>query len=174
MKIGITGPKYKLAQEIIDYISKDFEIVLLEDKIDNIEGCDVFINCLYENRLQEKNLIKAFEMWKDTSRLIINIVSSSVLDKHPWAKSFVENKRRLADTAYDLSSEYPNKKVRVTNIYPFTLSSNKAFDQYNKVENHFIAKTISWLLETPSDQEIRDITVYPSTINAQRKVDKLI
>lgn len=175
MTVGITGSEFKLAQEIIILLSsKNYSIVKLDESLKDIERCDIFINCLYKNKLQENLLKEVFILWKDQPKYIINIVSSSVLEQHAWAESFVENKKKLAESVYDLSTKYEDKKVKVTNLYPFTLSSNKSFDQYNKVEITFIANTIEWLINTPKDQEIRDITIFPTSKNKTYKIDKLL
>lgn len=171
--IGVTGYRSSFGKELIEYLSKNYNILEV-DNLDNISKCSVFINSKYSNSLQENILTEIFDLWENKEALIINIVSSSVLDEIPFHESFVRFKTKLSDKAHQLCNNNPNKKVRVTNLYPFTLSTNNAFDMLNKVNVVKIAEIVDWLIKQPSSLELRDISIYPATINKQIKKDKLL
>ena len=67
-----------------------------------------------------------------------------------------------------------NKKVRVINLYPSTLSSHTGFENYNKLDTKNIAKMINWLIKQPQEVEIREMSIYCTTLHTEFKIDKLI
>lgn len=171
--IGITGYRSELGKALGSYFEKQYTVEEV-DCINDLDNCNVFINCKYSYILQENYLSEIFEKWKDRNSLIINIVSSSVLDEIPFHESFVRYKTRLTDKAHKLCNDNLDKKLRITNLYPFTLSSNKSFDTYNKVDINKIVEIVDWLIKQPTSIELRDISIYPTTIEKQFKKDKLL
>ena len=69
---------------------------------------------------------------------------------------------------------YKNKKVRVINLYPSTLSTHKGFESLNKLDTENLAKMINWLIKQPQEIEIREMSIYCTTLEKEFKIDKLI
>jgi NADP-dependent 3-hydroxy acid dehydrogenase YdfG len=67
-----------------------------------------------------------------------------------------------------------DKKVRVTNLYPSTLSSHIGFEKLNKIDVNYISEIIRWLITQPKEIEIREMSIYCTTLEKEFKVDKLL
>jgi short-subunit dehydrogenase len=170
INVGITGYNTKLGKSI----SKQFlNIIKLENDIDNIDKCDVFINNFYDGELQKNLFKKVFDLWINENKTIVNIISSSALFKDNHLGSYSTNKKKLKGLIDSTIEENPNKKIRIINIYPWTLSSNKQFDYYNKVDIERVSETIKYAVNLPHEIELRDISIFSTTRDAIFTKNKL-
>lgn len=167
MIVGITGIERKLGQAISSILNGAIDLNL---ELDNLSSCDVFINNLAKGNLQELNFKKVFELWKNEEKTIVNIISTVVFDETNSLGSYGDSKISFNKIVQDSIKNSPNKLVRVINIYPSTLSSNKEFDSLNKVDIQEIARLLKFLLELPQEIEIREISIYPTV--REKKFDK--
>lgn len=185
MKIGITGHTKGLGKNIYDLLKTNHTIIgmsrtngydVLNTKqiIDSILDCDVFINNTNYKNSQQNLLIELFELWKDSNKTIININSSCVYHSSDWAPIYAESKKGLRNKMWELIERYPNKKIKIINLYPSTLSSHSGYEQYNKIDIDYISKTIEWLISQPAEIEIREISIYPTIQKKEYKINKLI
>jgi NADP-dependent 3-hydroxy acid dehydrogenase YdfG len=108
-----------------------------------------------------------FDIWKDTNKLIINI-NSSIINENTIDDNLMEYhsyKSQFKKIVNDTISNYPNKKVRIMNIYPSTLESNYFYPGLNKIDNNYIASLINWVIEQKNNVEMRDVVIYPTQIH---------
>lgn len=159
MKIVITGCHGALAQKICNVLSDDGHIVLcLDERIDDnvqnvvdlVSDCDVFINCGYKEQTQSTLFDKIYNHWRYEEKTIINILTSAIIFGGS-NEEYIKNKKHLEDLTIRLRDE--DKNVRVTNIYPNTLESRKN-NGYNTLPLEQVANVIKWVLEQPQDIEI--------------------
>lgn len=169
--VGITGCKTKLGQSISRCFSNFIE---LDIDITDIEKCDVFINNFYEGKLQESLFKKVFSLWNNKeNKTIVNIISSCVFSEENFLGAYGVHKMKLKETIDKTIKLNPNKKVRIINIYPWTLSSNKRFDEYNKVDINKVSNTIKYAVSLPHEIELRDISIYTTTRDAKFEKTKI-
>ena len=77
-------------------------------------------------------------------------------------------------TVLNTIGKYKNKKVRIINLYPSTLSTHTGFESLNKLNTENLAKMINWLIKQPQEIEIREMSIYCTTLEKEFKIDKLI
>ena len=162
MRVGITGIERKLGRAISSVFEHSIE---LSEKLENLSSCDVFINNLAKGNIQELNFEKVFNLWKNENKTIINIISTVVFDEGNPLGSYGDVKVNFSKSVQNIIKSSPDKTVRIINIYPSTLSSNKQFDNLNKVDIQEIARLVKILVEFPQEIEIRDVSIYPTTLN---------
>lgn len=164
MTVGITGIEHKLGHAI----SKVFyDPVSINENLDGLFDCNVFINNLAKRNFQEIWFEKVFNLWVDKPKTIVNIISSVVFDDVNTLGSYGETKISFYNKVKETLKKHPDKLARVINIYPSTLSSNKQFEYLNKVDIDAIAGLIKVLVEMPQDIEVRDVCIYPTSLNKQ-------
>ena len=100
--------------------------------------------------------------------------SSCVYHSSDWAPEYANNKKELKEVSLNTISNQKNKKVRVINLYPSTLSTHRGFESLNKLDTENLAKIINWLIKQPQEVEIREMSIYCTTLNREYKVDKII
>jgi hypothetical protein len=185
MKIAITGHTNKLGKEIFDTLKINNEIIGFsrtngfninksEDIINESINCDIFINNTYYKNYQTEIFVKLFNLWKDLPKTIINLNSSCVNHSSEWNPEYAGNKKNLKSNMWDLVTQYPNKKVRVINLYPSTLNSDIGFEQFNKINIKYLSNIIEWVINQPQEIEFREITIYSTSEKKEFKIDKLI
>lgn len=170
MIVGITGAERKLGAAISSMFNKTVNI----SNIEEIGCCDVFINNYAFSNLQEEYFKYVFNLWVNESKTIVNIVSSVVFDEFNTLGSYGEVKKTFHQSIVNTIKINPNKKVRVINIFPSTLSSNKSFDNLNKVDILKIAELVKYVIDLPQEIEVRDITIYPVTLEKNFNVESLL
>lgn len=171
MTVGITGIDHKLGSAIANSF---YSVVSLEENLDGLFGCDIFVNNLAKGDLQLKLFDKVFTSWLTQPKTIVNIVSTVVFDDVNTLGSYGETKIQFINFVKNYIKQYPDKQVRVINVYPSTLSSNKSFDMFNKVDINTIARIIKIVVELPQEIEVRDISFYPTVLNKSFETDKLL
>jgi NADP-dependent 3-hydroxy acid dehydrogenase YdfG len=67
-----------------------------------------------------------------------------------------------------------DKRVRVTNLYPSTLSSHIGFETLNKIDIEHVSDIIYWLIMQPIEIEIREMSIYCTTLKKEFEINKLI
>ena len=100
--------------------------------------------------------------------------SSCVYHSSDWAPEYANNKKELKEVSLNTISNHKNKKVRVINLYPSTLSTHRGFENLNKLDTENLAKIINWLIKQPQEIEIREMSIYCTTLEKEFKIDKLI
>jgi nucleoside-diphosphate-sugar epimerase len=185
MKIGITGHSDGIGKDIYLNLIKEYDVIGLSrsngfdikntDKIiEQLDNCDVFINNAYEENYQTKLFELIFDKWIFSPKTIINMISSCVYHSSDWSPEYANNKKELKTVALNRIEIAKNKKVRVINLYPSTLSTHKNFENLNKLDTEKLANIINWLIKQPQEIEIREMSIYCTTIKKEFKIDKLI
>jgi len=159
MKIGITGIERKLGREIANQL---LDCITIDESLTGLSECDVFINNLCKGNIQEIYFSSVYNLWSTLPKTIINIISTVVFDEVNTLGSYGESKINLHNLVNDTIAKNPNKAVRIINVYPSTLSSNKHFDNLNKVDIVQIASLIKTVVNLPQELEVRDIRLYPT------------
>ena len=185
MKIGITGHSDGIGNDIYVNLIKEYDVIGMSrsngfdikntnEIIEQLANCDIFINNAYEKNYQSRLFELVFDKWKFLPKTIINMVSSCVYHASDWNLEYANNKKELKNISLDKIINNRNKKVRVINLYPSTLSTHKQFEDLNKLDTIHIAKIINWLIKQPQEIEIREMSIYCTTIKKEFKVDKLL
>jgi NADP-dependent 3-hydroxy acid dehydrogenase YdfG len=91
-----------------------------------------------------------------------------------WSPEYANNKKELKEVSLNAIRNNKNKKVRVINLYPSTLSTHMGFESLNKLDTENLAKMINWLIKQPQEVEIREMSIYCTTVEKEFKIDKLI
>lgn len=185
MKIALTGHTGHFGKNLFELLSTNYEVIGLSrsngynivntDKIiSKIDDADIFINNVYKEKYQSELFVKVFDKWKNLDKTIININSSSVYHSGEWAPEYSENKKHLRNTMLNTISKNENKKVRVCNIYPSTISGHSGFDKYNKIDVSHLSKIIKFIIEQPQEIEIREISIYSTISKKELKINSFI
>ena len=185
MKIGITGHSEGIGKSLYDKLIKDFNVIGLSRSngfdikntnkiIEQLEDCDVFINNAFEKNYQTILFELLFDKWKFLPKTIINMNSSCVYEPSDWDPEYANNKKKFKDVSLNIVRNNTDKKVRVTNLYPSTLSSHKEFDNLNKIDIDHLSDVIYLLIKQPQEIEIREMSIYCTTLYKEFKIDKLI
>jgi short-subunit dehydrogenase len=185
MKISITGHMDGVGRSIYEKLSKDFTIIGLSRSngydikntdaiIEQIEGCDVFINNAFQQNHQTLLFEKLFDKWKFSPKLIINMNSSCVYEPSDWNPSYANSKKEFREVSMNIVRSNIDKQVRVTNLYPSTLSSHIGFENLNKIDIEHVSDIVCWLINQPVEIEIREMSIYCTTLYKEIKVNKLI
>lgn len=179
MRISITGHTKGLGKDIFEHLSKKYDIngysrsegwdIKNSDEIiKQIEDSDVFINNAYYKTYQSILFKKIFDKWKDKDKLIININSSIVIDGNSDSEYYL-NKLTFKNIVKSELDENPNKIVRVVSLYPSTLSNNYLYKNLNRIDTKHIAQLIEWVINQPKEIELRDIVVYSTKKENEKK-----
>ena len=171
MTVGITGIEHKLGREIANQFSN---CISINETLEGLSSCDIFVNNLSKSNLQEVLFSAVFKQWQNYPKTIINIISTIVFDEVNTLGSYGESKIRLFNLVKDTILKNPNKAVRIINIYPSTLSSNKLFDNYNKIDIKQIARLVKILVSLPQEIEVRDLTLYSTSRDKKFSIETLI
>jgi NADP-dependent 3-hydroxy acid dehydrogenase YdfG len=100
--------------------------------------------------------------------------SSCVYHSSDWSPEYTNSKKELKEVSLKAIRNCKNKKVRVINLYPSTLSTHVGFESLNKLDTENLAKMINWLIKQPQEIEIREMSIYCTTLEKEFKIDKLI
>ena len=146
MKVSITNKHRGLGKE-------------LSSRFDNViegfsEDSDVFINNRHNSFNQSKLLMKAFDVWKYTDKIIVNIGSRS---KYPnISKGFIysASKAALNHLSHNLRFN-TDKKCKIIDINPGLLESDLSSLSYKE-----IADIIMWCINQPKHIEIGEISAW--------------
>ena len=185
MKIGITGHSDGIGNDIYVNLIKEYDVIGLSRSngfdikntdtiIEQLENCDIFINNAYEKNYQTILFELIFDKWKFLPKTIINMNSSSAFSSSDWYPEYTNNKKELREVSLNTISKHKNKKVRVINLYPSTLSTHRGFVNLNKLDTENLAKIINWLIKQPQEIEIREMSIYCTTLERQLEINKLI
>lgn len=185
MKIALTGHTDKFGKELFNKLkinhemvgfsrTNGFNIVKNDDIINKSINCDVFINNTYYKNYQTEIFVKLFELWKDLPKTIINLNSSCVYHSSKLNLEYANNKKDLKTNMWDLVTKYPNKKVRVVNLYPSTLNSHDGFEEFNKIDIKYLSDVIEWVINQPQEIEFREISIYSTIEQKEYKINKLL
>ena len=185
MKIGITGHSEGVGHGMYLNLIKEYDVIGFSRSngfdikntdiiIEQLENCDVFINNAYEKNYQTILFKLIFDKWKFLSKTIINMNSSCVYHSSDWSPEYANNKKELKEVSLNTIRNYKNKKLRVINLYPSTLSTHTGFESLNKLDTENLAKMINWLIKQPQEIEIREMSIYCTTLEKEFEINKLI
>ena len=140
MKFFITGTRRGLGQALS----------ILYDTVDNLEDCDVFINCKHDNQVEL--LYKAAEL----NKRIINIGSNA-----PDETKKQPHKYAIEKFALDKANEQLFYQGINTTVIRFGYFDSPRVEHINKpkMSIEYCISIIDWVLEQP--HRIKDITVVP-------------
>ena len=93
--------------------------------------------------------------------------SSCVYHSSDWSPEYADNKKDLKEVSLNAIRNYKNKKVRVINLYPSTLSTHMGFKNLNKLDTEHLAKMINWLIKQPQEIEVREMSIYCTTMEKE-------
>ena len=178
MIVSITGHTKGLGNHIFKSLSENHNVIGLSTSngydikdtdtiIDSIKDSEVFINNAYFKDCQSILFERLFNIWKDTNKLIINI-NSSIVNENIIDDNLMEYhsyKSQFKKSVNHIISNYPNKTVRIMNIYPSTLESNYFYSGLSKIDNNYIASLINWVIGQKDNVEMRDVVIYPAQIH---------
>jgi short-subunit dehydrogenase involved in D-alanine esterification of teichoic acids len=187
-KIAITGHTKGIGKSLLSRLSETYDVIGFSRTngydisketdilriIDESRDCDIFINNAYEKNYQTILFKLIFDKWKFLPKTIINMNSSCVYHSSDWSPEYADNKKELKEVVLNTIGKYKNKKVRVINLYPSTLSTHKGFESLNKLDTENLAKMINWLIKQPQEIEIREMSIYCTTLEKEFKINKLI
>jgi NADP-dependent 3-hydroxy acid dehydrogenase YdfG len=91
-----------------------------------------------------------------------------------WSPEYANSKKELKEVSLNAIRNHKNKKVRVINLYPSTLSTHNGFESLNKLDTKNLAKMINWLIKQPQEIEIREMSIYCTTLEREIEINKLI
>jgi short-subunit dehydrogenase len=185
MKIAITGHSEGIGNDIYLNLIKEYDVIGFSRSngfdiknvnkiIEQLENCDVFINNAYEKNYQTILFESIFDKWKFLPKTIINMNSSCVYHSSDWSLEYANSKKELKEVSLNTIRNYKNKKVRVINLYPSTLSTHMGFERLNKLDTENLAKMINWLIKQPQEIEIREMSIYCTTLEKEFETNKLI
>jgi len=185
MKIAITGHSDGVGKSIYEKLLKEFSVIGLsrtngydiknvDEILKQVEECDVFINNAFQQNYQTLLFEKLFYRWKYTTKLIINMNSSCVYESSDWNPTYANIKKDFKEVSMNIIRSNIDKKVRITNLYPSTLSSHTRFEKLNKIDINYISDVILWLVSQPKEVEIREMSIYSTTLEKEFKIDKLM
>jgi len=174
MKIAITGHTKGLGKFLFDSFSKKNDVIgfsrsnghhisTFQNIINKAIDVDVFINLVYLETYQSKLFNLLFKKWVNETKTIININSSSIFREGGWNPEYVADKKHLQDTTDSLIWSHPNKKVRVFNLHIGPLETHKGLNNFNKISSENIYNIINWMISQPSEIELRNVTIIPTT-----------
>jgi hypothetical protein len=158
MKIAVTGAYGGLGKALCEYlIWQKFIVVPLNKDIssyqdtitDEINKCDVFINCGYKDKFQSILFERVYHHWKEQKKTIINILTSGLYFGSA-NETYLDDKKHLEDLSKKLRDD--KKYVRITNIYPNTLENSKS--PYPEVKYLEVGNCIKFILQQDPDFEI--------------------
>jgi len=167
MKIAISGTSGgfgKYAKEQWEGSNEVVRVNLrdsIEDIINVVEDCDVFLNNAYSKDTKQSDVFyEVFNLWLNQNKIIINFGTSAVLENGAFSPKYVTNKKHLINLAQTLNQSNPYKKVRVVNFNPGTLENNKIFgDTFNKLKFKDLFNILEFILKLDRTIEISDITI---------------
>lgn len=171
MKIGITGIERKLGKAIALSFQ---DCVGIDEDLSNISNLDVFVNNLAKANLQIKAFDYLSKLWVNENKTIVNIISSVVFQENNSLGSYGDLKIKLNQIVDTFIQNNPNKKLRIINLYPSTLSSNKMFDEFNKIDIRNVAETVAWAVNLPQEIELRNISIYSTSRDSHFKISSTI
>jgi NADP-dependent 3-hydroxy acid dehydrogenase YdfG len=185
MKIAITGHTDGVGKSIYEKLLTEFDVVGLSRSngydiknidviLEQIEGCDVFINNAFQQNYQTLLFEKLFNKWKFLPKLIINMNSSCVYEPSDWNLFYANSKKDFREVSMNIIRSNVDKRVRVTNLYPSTLSSHIGFESLNKIDIEHVSDIVYWLVTQPVEIEIREMSIYCTTLHKEIKINTLI
>ena len=185
MKIGITGHSDGIGNDIYLNLIKEYDVIGLSRSngfnikntnkiIEELDNCDIFINNACEKNYQTILFELIFDKWKFLPKTIINMNSSCVYHSSDWSPEYADNKKELKEISLNTIRNCKNKKVRVINLYPSTLSTHMGFKNLNKLDTENLAKMINWLIKQPQEIEVREMSIYCTTVEKELKTKTII
>jgi hypothetical protein len=176
MRVAITGHTAGIGKAIADIFpspilfskSTGYDIEQQADRVKIINEsaeCDVFINNAHIDFGQECLLLEAWEKWKDTNKIIINIGSVSADYVHNNA--YVHHRYAIQKQALESSCKYmaqSGKPCKVVLIKPGYVDTQRVSHVSTpKIDVNEFAMYIKTLIEQPySTFWIPIVTLYPT------------
>ncbi len=174
MRVIVTGHSKGLGKAIAEYFqnqghevvgfsrSNGFDISTEEVRnsiVEELKSCDVFINNAYAPVAQKDLLVKAIELWKNTSKTIVNINSKSIMmPYHPDdLKEYASDKQAQQKIVKD---RIFNARPHIMNVTPGLVDTEMASSfKSKKLDPTSVAKLIYTLLEFKNDVAVQDILI---------------
>ena len=191
MKIAITGHTKGIGKACADLLSEEHEIVGLcrTNGFDiqqtnmcamKIVPCDVFINNAYLSTFQSRLFEVVFKQWKDKPKTIINIGSRAQYEHNFSGSIYSSDKRHLQHTTEHVTFGRQggfDKQCRVMNLNPGYVNTDMANLDLSAdgmthkppademLTSEHMAELVKWMLDTPQQFEIYDLSIWKTTYN---------
>jgi hypothetical protein len=164
MKIAITGNTKGLGNElskrfdnVVGFTRSNLPIKFVDKIISASSDCDVFINNAFDGFNQTKLLMALYDEWKDTDKIIVNIVSRSKYPNISKGFMYSASKASLSHLSNSLRL-IGDKKCRIIDINAGLLNSKIPSLSYIE-----LADIIIWCINQPSHIEVGEISVWHNT-----------
>lgn len=116
--------------------SNGFDIRKIDNIIERIAECDVFINSAYDRYSQVDLLYAVYDMWKDKDKKIINIGSLSSIGVRDYLQPYAIHKKALHEAHMQIAHQQNKCKSYIFNIGYITDNQTDVADLiYNTVNN---------------------------------------
>jgi len=116
--------------------SNGFDIRKIDNIIERIAECDVFINNAYDRYSQVDLLYAVYDMWKDKDKKIINIGSLSSIGVRDYLQPYAIHKKALHEAHMQIAHQQNKCKSYIFNIGYITDNQTDVADLiYNTVNN---------------------------------------
>jgi NADP-dependent 3-hydroxy acid dehydrogenase YdfG len=166
MKLAITGTSRGLGkflkkcyEVIYDVVEPSSRIQQVNELVEEIKDCDVFINNAHDGFCQTELLYAMFEEWKhDERKLIINIGSRAAKPNISKGYLYAAQKASLSHLTDNLVYNNPDKKCRISTI-DFGMLERKSCD-IPFLEHVDASMYIDTILFAPDHIEIPNLTVH--------------
>jgi len=120
--------------------------------------------CTFHPIYQEKLFVDLFGKWKDTNKIIINILNlSTILQSEPNGHQYLESKKSFHKTIIKTMKDNKKKTVRLSNLYLGTLEGNQNYTNKNKLEYKDVLNSIKYILSCPHEIEIGFMSIGKTT-----------
>lgn len=125
MKVAITGYSSGIGKSLSNIYpariglsrSNGYDINNVDQIIEAVENCDIFINNAYDGFNQVELLYALFSIWKDENKLIVNISSNSGDGIKRRSHIYSIHKTAL-DKASEQLGNIPGSNCKIINIRP--------------------------------------------------------
>lgn len=149
MKFFITGTRRGLGKALSEKY----------DTVDNLEDCDVFVNCKHDGFLQVELLYKAAHLGKRIINISSNSGDGNKLDPDIYA---------IQKSALDKANEQLfYQGVNTSNIrFGYFNSPRVSYIKENKMSIEYCVEVFEWVLAQP--HRVKEITVTPDMFSSHK------
>ncbi|QDC51250.1 hypothetical protein FIT74_04340 [Candidatus Methylopumilus universalis] len=161
-KISITGGSGLIGSEIVRHLSLDHQLVLVNERlphvdeiINEIHDCDVFINNAMHKWGQVDLLMKLYDLWRTEDKLIVNIGSRAAAPNISIGYEYSTVKSSINHFSDLVRFKDDAKKCRVSTINPGLVGKIDGVS----LTPSYIGEIVAWLVNQPKYVEISRIDV---------------
>lgn len=163
MKIAITGHTKGIGKYLAHHLqatgfsrTNGYDITEPDKLVGSLLNYDVFINNTYHPTAQEDLFKRVFSLWKNTDKLIINMMNlgSLTTPNLKYSKNtYFSSKFKFLETTCEYYHSNKNRKIRISNLFLGTLEQNPNYEGKVKVSNDSVLESINFLINSPKNVE---------------------